>query len=315
MSIWYQLTPADTLFFRGAEPMEAGQLSTNALFPPPVSVIQGALRTAALQQRNISFADYNAGHCPTSLTDVIGKSGEIAPFAVSAVLLKKDGMLYVPCPAHWFTEENGVVGEKILRGHAPASMTVEALGLHSSSGVTLPLVKATDEAKSLAGRWLRLDRLYATEIKTNDLMAASDLYDSEARIGIAIDGKRKVKQGALYSAGHLRLRAGVELVVGTSRDLGLNKTGLLRLGGEQRVCGYTVTPAPDLSTGQASLYLSLAPIELTEDIQPHVFASGKPILIAGWDLHHGFHKASKTWLPAGAVFSKNINNYCLPLPQ
>ena len=57
MNTWYELTPADTLFFRGSEPLEAGQLSRAALFPPPVTVLQGAIRTAVLKRHGVSFAD------------------------------------------------------------------------------------------------------------------------------------------------------------------------------------------------------------------------------------------------------------------
>ena len=55
MNIWYELTPVDTLFFRGAEAMEAGLLGTGALFPPPVSVVLGALRSAVVRQSGSFF--------------------------------------------------------------------------------------------------------------------------------------------------------------------------------------------------------------------------------------------------------------------
>jgi len=268
-----------------------------------------------LQQKNISFAEYNVGHCPSSLTDVIGKSNEPAPFTVSAILLKKNGVLYIPCPAHWFVETTGAVREKVLRGQMPAQKATETLGLHSSAGVNLPLVVTAAEATPLAGRWLRLDRLTATDIKADDLFAISDLYDTESRTGIAIDEKRKVKDGALYSAGHLRLRPDVALVIGIDRDLGLAKTGLLHLGGEQRVCGYAAIPTPDLPTTPAALYLSLAPLKLDASVWAKIFAAAKPVMLAGWDMHHRFHKPTTTWLPAGAVLTTNINNHCLPLPQ
>jgi len=322
MKIWYHLTPADTLFFRGAEPLEAGQLSRAALFPPPVTVLQGAIRTAVLKQHGISFAAYNTGNCPEEVTALIGASGQPAPFRVTAVLLARKEVLYAPCPANWFLESNGhagsddaPVGRTVLRAMSPTN-AADALRLHSSAGGDLPMVRALDP-QSLAGFWLRLDclRTPPTTIASGDLLDGADLYDVEPRTGIAMDGKRKVVQGRLYSAGHVRLRDGVRLVIALDRDPGLADSGLLTLGGEKRVCGYTRIEAPPLPASAAPLYLTLAPVELTADLLPSVFAAAKPVALAGWDLATGFHKPTTTWLPAGTVFNRNINDHCLPLAQ
>lgn len=322
MKIWYQLTPADTLFFRGAEPLEAGQLSRVALFPPPVTVLQGAIRTAVLKQHGISFAAYNTGRCSEKVTALIGASGQPAPFRVTAVLLAREGVLYAPCPANWFLEAEGhadnddaPVGCTILRATSLTNAAT-ALRLHSSAGGNLPMVRALDP-QSLAGYWLRLDCLHTppTAIAANDLLDGAALYDAEPRTGIAINGKRKVIQGRLYSAGHVRLRDGVCLVIALDRDLGLADRGLLSLGGEKRICGYTRIERPSLPVSSAPLYLALAPIELTVDLMPSVFAAAKPVALAGWDLATGFHKPTTTWLSAGTVFNRNINDHCFPLAQ
>jgi hypothetical protein len=89
MNIWYELTPVDTLFFRGAEAMEAGLLGTGALFPPPVSVVLGALRSAVVRQSGSSFTDYNTGNCPSKLIEMIGESGAEAPFRSPPCSCKK----------------------------------------------------------------------------------------------------------------------------------------------------------------------------------------------------------------------------------
>jgi hypothetical protein len=59
----------------------------------------------------------------------------------------------------------------------------------------------------------------------------------------------------------------------------------------------------------------MAPVELTSDILPSIFSAPKPVSLAGWDLHTGFHKPTTTWLPAGTVFHRNITNHCVPLSQ
>lgn len=321
MTIWHQFTPVDTLFFRGSEPLEAGQPSRDTLFPPPVSVLQGALRTAVLKQRRIAFAEYKANRCPNDILEQIGACGQPAPFQVTAILLARRDTVYVPCPANWFVEAGpsvkgkrpSLVGRTILRAALPDPAAASLIP-HSSAGTDLPMVRAVD-AQPLAGYWLRLDCLHKPSLKIieGDLLAAGELYDVEPRTGIAIDGKRKVKQGAIYLAGHIRLRQDVSLVVGIDRDLGLSEKGFLTLGGEQRMCGYVRCQAPDLPDRSASLFVALAPVELTAEVLPAVFAAAKPVTLAGWDLAAGFHKATTTWLPAGAVFNRNVNSLCIPL--
>lgn len=321
MTIWYQLTPVDTLFFRGAEPLEAGQPSRDTLFPPPVSVIQGALRTAVLKQRGVTFAEYKASHCPHDVLEGIGACGQPASFHVTAILLARRGTIYVPCPANWFVEKEQLpegarptlIGRTILRA-APPESAAASLRLDSSAGADLPMVRAND-AQPLTGHWLRLDCLSTppTTITADDLLAPGELYDLEPRTGIAIDCKRNVEQGKIYSAAHIRLRQDVTLIVGIDRDIGLADKGFLTLGGEQRMCGYTRRQAPNLPEKSASMFVTLAPVELTAEMLPDVFAASRPVTLAGWDLANGFHKATTTWLPAGAVLTLNINESCVPL--
>ena len=60
-------------------------------------------------------------------------------------------------------------------------------------------------------------------------------------------------------------------------------------------------------------YLSLMPIEATEENLSVLVASSKLFVTSGWDMAKGFHKPSVSWIPAGAVFSKKINNSCISL--
>lgn len=326
MSIWYEITPVDTLFFRGAEAMEAGQLSSDALFPPPVSVMEGALRTAFLRQQQISFAAYNAGNCSDEIFKQIGRSGEKAPFSIIAIFFRKDGVDYVPCPANLFVEEKP--GTSSLRTTEKNSSAVKIhqavpkptasakLKFRTSAGSdALPLIVAEEEIVPLAGRWLKRDLLkkLPDTLTGEDILASTDLYDMEPRTGIALDSHRKVIEGKLYSTGHLRLRHGVSIIIAIDRHIGLADTGMLALGGEKRMSGYATITVSELPSQPAATYMSLAPVELTEALMPTIISASKPLALAGWDLHTGFHKPTTTWLPAGSVFSCNINNHCVPL--
>ena len=317
--MWYELTPLDTLFFRGSEPMEAGQLTSEALFPPPVSVLQGALRTALLRQNKISFANYKKGESiPVPILEAIGRCGEEAPFAIAGVLIKRGARLYAPAPAAWFVDlpnkpkkAADFADAKILR---PRELEAEnPLNMRVSCG-TAPLIAAQHEALSLGGYWMNLALLSSPPKKlgAEDVVFASDLFKLEHRTGIALDANRKVEQGRIYSSAHIRLQEDVTLIVGTDRNLGLESNGVLRLGGEQRVCAYAQCATPNLPGGHTGTFMTLTPLDLTEDVLGHVICASKPQVLAGWDLGIGFHKPTTTWLPAGAIVTKAFNASCIP---
>lgn len=319
MSQWYVIEPLDTLFFRGSEPMEAGQLTAAALFPPPVSVIQGALRAAVLRQHGVSGRDYIQGKAPDAVLAGIGKPDEEAPFQVTAVLFTHGERVFAPAPAAWFVDMaskprrgSDLVGKQVvLPGAGAAFAELDAL----VSGGPPPVVVTRHDAVSLGGCWVDAELLTqpAPVFGPGQALLASELYDLEPRVGIALDPNRKVLEGRLYSAGHIRLRDAVRLVVGLDRGIGLAPQGNLILGGELKVCRCESLDAPKLPHGQGKWYACLAPTALTLDLLDKIVCSPKPVTLAGWDMAKKFHKPSRTWLPSGAVFTAHVNASCVPL--
>ncbi|NLV96087.1 MAG: hypothetical protein GX043_01955 [Desulfovibrionales bacterium] len=319
MSIWYALTPLDTLFFRGSEPMEAGQLTSETLFPPPVSVLQGAFRTEVLRQKKISYAAYKKGeNIPTSVLEAIGQCGEAAPFVFTGVLIKRGERIYAPAPSAWFVD----LSEKPKKGvdfHGAEIMHPQYLEMNNPLAMrvscgTAPLVAAQHEALSLAGYWVEISllSLLPKKLGSDDVVLASELFDLEHCTGIALDANRKVKEGQIYSSTHIRLQDGVQILVGIDRDLGLEPQGILRLGGEQRVCAYVHCSAPKLPNGEGRYYTTLTPLALTSEVLEKVICAAKLQILAGWDLSIGFHKPTTTWLPAGSIVTQAINKSCIP---
>ncbi|AEF82060.1 type III-B CRISPR module-associated Cmr3 family protein [Leadbettera azotonutricia] len=324
MDVCYTFKPLDTLFFRGNTPMEAGQIQSLPLFPPPVSVISGAVRTAILNERHISFEDYKNGKAG-EIEATIGKYGsDSTPFTIDGILVKKGDAIYAPAPALWYidTKEKLIrpsdyIGKKVV----PAKLLQEdfsSLDIESSEG-ELYFVVPKEDAQPMKDLWVSLDFIVSDNniIGKDDIILRSDIFSTEMRIGIGIDEKRSVIQGALYSAQHIRLKDDIELLVLFDRDCGLKDKGALTLGGERRICSYKKIDFPlELGKAQAnssSLYVSLAPIEATQETVGKIAASQKLFSIAGWDLAKGFHKSTKNWIPAGAVFQKKVNSVCIPL--
>lgn len=331
MSIYYKVTPVDTLFFRGAEPLEAGQLTSTGLFPPPVTVISGALRTAVLKQKNIRFEDYNKGSVSADVTKLIGESGKNAPFTVTAVLLKNGENIYAPAPYSWFvdvdsnkkpTNSSEFAGLVLYRADYCNENARQQFGI-SASVSPLPLVVTKDEAICLGGNWIRLELLYKKDqitLAKGDILTPKELYGTENRTGISLLEKetdrptRQVREGALYTAGHIRLADGVSMIIGIDNECGLDDNGIITLGGEQRMSSYQKI-ALSIQNNNSGRYIALSPIKADTTIRDKTFCAGKPVMIAGWDLAKKFHKDSETWFPAGSVFTENVNKQCVPLAQ
>ena len=332
MPQFFEMHALDTLFFRGSQPMEAGQLHPDILFPPPVTVFQGALRTAYLYQHKIDIAKYNANQVPQSVRDNIGNSGDISPFQIDCILIKKGNILYAPAPYAWFVDS----AEKLFKPTEAEiaqgkTCTYNELEIHKAQVATTnisfsgstpkpPLVRTSNEAQSLGGLWIKLSTLLnqPTHLSQDDLLFPKEIFQQENRIGIGRNiHTGTVETGQLYSSAHLRLLDDVSLVVGISKELDINDTGHLHLGGEQRMVAYTSISNPLKMDAPAiknpQYFMNLSPILVDQQVMQKAFCTAKTQQIAGWDLHRGFHKPSQTWLPAGSVFSSNIQNQCIAI--
>ncbi len=323
MSVFYEIIPLDTLFFGGSTPMEAGQNVAVSMFPPPVSVIEGSFRTLFLRQQGIAPADYVSGK-NTSANEIIGNPSEKAPFEVSSILIRKNGQYYAKVPATWYLdsqkkpkEKADYIGKTIVEAKRNKKLLDDMFVM--SSVENLPFVYAKENAQPLGNIWISIDFINSakTVLEENDFLLQNEILVFEQRTGIALDSNKHTMEGQLYSASHVRLLDGVSMVVGISKEIGLKDFGKIQLGGETRLCSYKKIDfcMPKKAENTMTQFLSLAPIEATEENLDSLVASLKLVITSGWDLAKGFHKPTTSWIPAGAVFTKNINGICIPLNQ
>ncbi|MDR1912835.1 MAG: hypothetical protein LBQ52_10895 [Helicobacteraceae bacterium] len=289
--IWYELTPFDTLFFRGSIPLEAGLPVSDILFPPPPSVIAGAIWTAGKQ-------DFSA---PPNVK-------------VGAILLKQGEQYYAQAPYSWYASSRK---EKEKNALIPITRAKEFNDANAICSVSAPISWIEDkDIKSIGGQWIKID-LFSKSGENSYKKEA--FFDEEDRIGIGIDSKRGiVEEGKLFMARHIRLRNGVTIAIAIDKEYGLGEKGTLRLGGEGRSCGYQKikTPPSLPSGGDSKYFVSLAPILCdNEALLSKVFAA-KTFVVAGWDMRKGKgHKDSQTWFCAGSVFTEKIGDQLIALAQ
>lgn len=338
---WYEFHPSDTLFLRGSEPMVSGiSYETTQLFPPPVSVISGAIRTAVLAQKNISIQKYKNGDPIKELIGEYGKHGDNLPFKVVGPFLKVGDDYFVPAPYTWFVDEDKS-GKKeksenkneskndseksddesskkitVLEATPLDSQVVNSLGLKSSSRIP-GWVKHKNEIKTVGGSWVSLSAMLNGDLKFKDgdtifnsKKETSKLFFREERIGIKFDSNRVVEESKLYMSRHIRLKSGVSLVWGIDRDCSLEDQGVISIGGEQRFGSYRAMQ-PKLNLSESSTrnqYLALSPVEVNKINSEALIASGKIVYRGGWDIAKQFHKDMKGYFPAGSVFSSRVDS-------
>lgn len=297
---WLLIDPLDTLFFRGSDPMVAGEThEVRSVFPPMPSTLIGSLCTAVLTQREIKVPDYTGPGGPTQEVKerfpLLGVPGK-PEFDVSGPIFRvslRDGVheWFVPAPAHWFGQLPACTDCE-CSGHSVSVAVGQdvkeefgRLGLKGSVSNPLWIAQPVDRApKSLWGLWINpaavenvaqgksivylhtsLDYLVAGSATVVSLKL---LFANELRVGIALERKtRRVRTGHLYSASHARLHSGVQMVVGLSHDLvphHLDARGILQLGGEQRIARYELLPeCPPLPLGNSGWIMTLNAIPFT----------------------------------------------------
>ena len=305
MMDWYKFTPVDTLFFKGAEPMNLGENhTTSQIFPPPAHTLCGALRTAVLVQNSVSIEAYAHGKAPGEIYETIGRAGDPAPFNLIGPLFMLGTDVYVPAPYLWFKEKDSGSGKvKIIKGESLQSrlLKTDTLSFIWARGVKGEMV-------SIGGMWIRRDDLHSSQDFV-EVKKCEDFFENEPRTGIALEKNRSVREGHLYSFNHARLKREVSLVFGADRNLPLQHKGVLKIGGEQRFGWYEEISEEHIRfQNEGNFYLSLSILEGTDEANNAVVATGKVQYLGGWDLHAGFHKPMKGYFPAGTVCREKLNN-------
>lgn len=321
---WLEVKPLDTLFFRGGEPMVAGETheAGSLIFPPVPETIVGALRTAILAQRGINPEHIKDGK---SLRDLpYWGTPEKPGFGIAGPLLKACGVVLFPAPANWFYSQSKHRNTLIIHEAQPErAFTTVKLSKPHMLWVKNPPENLTPLSPHFWVNSRALENEGNFELKVvsilNDLtekegLAVSRdlLFKTEERVGIARDNfYRTTKTGHLYAARHLRLEERVSLLIGLNQKLcpsHLDSEGYFQLGGEGRIVWYKLLDeeAFQLPRGNKGRLLALSPLSYSrakgKKLLDTPYASGKLLRVAGWDMKKGFHKPARSYFPAGAVF-------------
>jgi CRISPR-associated protein Cmr3 len=321
---WFEFLPADTLYFRGAEPMNMGESHTaSSLFPPPPGTLSGALRTAVLIQNGIPFHrfhqnDFGTQKGESTILKSIGQAGTDfteTPFQILGPLFRVHHTTFFPVPLCWFAEKEELTKVRHEKDvgidNIPELPVVLAKELNSSlihSSQKLFWAKGK-ELQPMTDYWTPLEEGPRKETNRLKVLHLSSFFDHEIRTGVALSSSngRTARKGHLYSFKHSRLKPGVTLLFGSSLKLPLDEQGTLSLGAEKRFGRYQICSAPVFPEGKTGLFASLGYIPGNPESNENLVLTGKLRSTGGWDLKKKFHKPMRTYYPAGTLFKHNFN--------
>jgi len=314
---WFEIDPLDTLFFRGAEPMEPGETHVQSSeFPPlPITLI-GAVRTAALVRAGVTFMPGWNDMVDAGVRTSIGVDIQPpATFRVMGPLFAYHGEPLYPTPADWRQGEDG----RMTRLNPTNAGIAGRWGIrHSSGTVSLPWFLGEPSKEAAFTRWVTAQSLAAGDRGDRvSLVEQEKVFATESRVGLALEGRR-AKDGHLYSTSHIRLRSGVTMLFGLDGvpSSVFPDTGLLQWGGEQRLVQYRGCSGVTLPWSDGgSRWLALIPVQANrldpavpalhfegQSVPLSTWVSGKFRKIGGWNLATRSHKPLISWFPAGSVF-------------
>ena len=258
----WNISPLDTFFFRGPQPLIRGEFTfLRSIFPPTPQTSQGFVRTAILKSKCKNIQLYSRSQCHNCsdtkvclLPDTIGdpkdrrKPGKISlrgPYLMQLHGGRVRRLFPSPCDLISYKDNNGDIKYSRL---APTRAIECDLGLVSLPVTpdrfnTCDLITESGLQSYLSGEIPPRTEILAGRSTVID-KDNKFLWDPEQKVGIARDGQTHVAQNhMLYSIEMIRLRPGISLgirVDGLSNELELSVTGAQNLGGEGRMASVSL---------------------------------------------------------------------------
>jgi len=315
-----EINPLDTLFFRDGKPFSMGEDTwANGIFPPPPSVIYGALRSAYFAEHIDELRQANQNDDPTKGLRIKGiyysiegkiylflpydcvkeKENKEKPVKVSALSMEENAD-FNSCPADYvLSYKDGTKVENVPDGLIEESMFGKYLDLREQS---FPIFKF------------------------------SDYVLSEPKIGIGRSSKtHSSEESRLYRVDMVRLqnKKGSSLsIVIDFEGLNLPGKGMMKFGGEGKAVSYNKYkkgisiefPEFGENSKQFKIILSTPaifnkgwiPEWMDEDtligdynglrLKLLTGAIGKPINVGGFDMKAKKPKSMYKAVPAGSVY-------------
>lgn len=331
------IEPNDVLMFRDGRPFAGGDDHfARGVFPPSPGTIYGALRSHILSHHWPEYNKFASVHeeMPEKLQKEIGTPNGLGSLTLCQLTLaKRNGdsvEQYFPIP------------RDIAKGKGCDDGKLYLLSPKEMSGITT----ITDLPASLNNMWYLSEKTmeavsgfvsskemgeYLLGKSPLSWIKSDELFKTEERTGIQKSRKtRSVETGRLYSVEYFRMAENTGFAVEVSNTELLSKSGILRLGGDNRSAHYMETSWNEIAKGQIKKKVSEGRRFKLVLITPAIFENGwlpegmnkgtmqgeingiavkmiaacigKPVGIGGYDLVKNRPKTMKKAVPAGSVY-------------
>jgi CRISPR-associated protein Cmr3 len=325
--MWVEFKAFDSLFFRDAKPFGKGsEFRAASVFPPPASVLRGALRTAYFTRHMDEFAEFTR-HTEDLTYDPTGG------LTVRAVFLKDRRGVRIPLPLNFAvhkTIQNLAYVMKPVKSPAissyrlPYALHTEIAETTEASGDTFIYFKEYDSC--LRGE-------PKAEFYYNRL---SEFVTHEIKTGIEIDsGTGTAQESMLYQTEFVRpvnKHGDAVTVLADVHEIdGMPEKGIVRLGGEGKTAFYEETENPfEAVPPEIGRHFSLTLLSpaifktgwLPGFIDGETFtgraggltlrliaaAAGRPVSISGFDMRVKKQKKLYHAVPVGSVYYFEITD-------
>lgn len=332
----YRVTPNDTLFFRGGEPMGMGESHfQTSVFPPSPETFIGAIRTSVIVHNGRGdFEGYSQGkYDNTSWFKEIGFKELPDTFQFTGPFLIKGEDILLPPPANLFTDAGKkgftIAPPRDFQEITHSSAIPIIMWIHESGGAAGKDWKPVQDYITLDGMMKYLKGSIDNLNLETDFVTNSTLFETESRTGIALEkkGLRTARSGHLYMTSHIRFAEMVGMVFILEGVSSLPDSLIMRLGGENRTIWGEKSTDAEMPSFQENIEFLVTTmptktkkvvrgIPVTEFLDEDMniilpggvksklisYAVNKPEFSGGWDLVTQKSKAMSQYLPAGSVF-------------
>ncbi|NPV74515.1 MAG: type III-B CRISPR module-associated protein Cmr3 [Pelotomaculum sp.] len=322
----------DTCFFRDGLPFnmgEGGYTVTNSFFPPLMTTLQGAVRTALAAE--LGWNPGRDDRWPAEL----GGPDDLGSIRLRGPYLLKDGRPLFAAPlnllARKVREEAGIQKKYTFAKLKPGPEVQCDLGR-----VRLPVPDDSQQGAATPQNLFLtrsgLEAVLQGKLPGNgDIREKNQLWNEEPRTGLERDDtKRTAIDGRLYNCTHIRPERGVEVAVyvaGVPSGWNIRKSLIAGLGGEGRLaevkveapCSADIMPAPALPQPAEDRKVRFTVTLVTPGYYndprlavrhgppgvPGCCVSaciGKAVRAGGWDLARQEPRPLTSLLPAGSVW-------------
>lgn len=313
-----QIEAIDTLFFRDGKPFSMGDDNmATGIFPPPPSVLYGALRTQYFAQNPDKLSYANTPDDPSSLLQLKG------------VFLKGHDSILLPLPKDMVVVEEEVGNKKKKKTKLLTIMDKPPL-----SNVSTPKILGLSKLqKAKEEEFVMIDKSswaddYAKGQADFTPTELSHYLSTETKIGIGRNrDQRTVQEGHLYRLTLQRLEGKFDIgepnkpkrlyIHADYEGLELNENQLVRYGGEHKIVrtnptDYIEIGCPEVKGDTFKIYLATNGIfksgwQPEELLQQHgleliTCALGKYVNVGGFDMKAKKPKHMYRCVPAGSVY-------------